>query len=161
MLSVRRLLLGLATSLLLLACQPAGPARGGLEGAWKVVQLSVTTPDTSRTITDPQPSLYLFTSGHYSFMHVPDAAPRAQFRDMTRPTDPEKVAAFNSFIANSGTYVLSDSTIETHLIVAKTPNIMGQTQTYLYRLSGDSLSLTGRPLPAPDVEVRATLVRIN
>jgi hypothetical protein len=80
---------------------------------------------------------------------------------MARPTDAEKVAAFNSFIANSGTYVVSDSTIEMRMVVAKTPNVMGQTQTYLYRLSGDSLSLTGRPVAAPDVEVQATLVRIN
>jgi hypothetical protein len=126
------------------------------------VQLSFTTPDTSGTIADPQPSLYLFTSRHYSIMYVPGSEPRALFRDMSRPTDAEKITAYNSFIANSGTYALSDSTIETRPIVAKTPNFMaGQSQTYSYRLRGDSLWLTSRPLPAPGVEIRATLVRVE
>ena len=78
------------------------------------------------------------------------------------PTDAEKVAAFDSFIANSGTYELTDSTLTTRPMVAKTPNFMaGESLTFMYRVEADTLRLTLRLPWAPDTEIRYTLVRLE
>jgi hypothetical protein len=60
-------------------------------------------------------------------------------------TDAEKVAAFDSFIANSGTYELTDSTLTTRPMVAKNPTFMaGGSLTFTYQIEGDDLRLTLR-----------------
>ena len=144
-----------------------------LEGAWKITEESFESPDASWTDTSPQPSLYVFAKQHYSIMLVPSGPDgRSQPRELfsgdepvlgsTQPTDAEKVAAFDSFIANSGTYEVSDSSLTTRPIVAKTPNFMsGGALTYIYQIEGDTLRLTLKPPWAPDTERSLTLVRLE
>ncbi len=153
---------------LAVGCQPATEEAGPLEGAWKLVELSTTSPDTSSTITSPQPSLYIFAKQHYSVMYVPGSEPRQLFSGddpiigSTAPTDAEKLAAYDSFIANSGTYELTDSTLTTRPMVAKNPNFMaGGSLTFTYRVEADTLRLTLRLPWAPETEIRATLVRLE
>jgi hypothetical protein len=161
------------------ACAPAGeqeePAveeaaslEQPLEGAWKAVEVSVTAADTSWTATDLQPSLYIFAAQHYSIMFVPDTEPRQLFSGddpvlgLVEPTDAEKVAAFDSFIANSGTYGVSGSTLTTRPIVAKTPNFMaGGSLTFTYQIEGDTLWLTLRLPWEEGTEQRTKLVRLE
>lgn len=152
---------------LAVGCQPATEEAGPLEGAWKYVELSTTSPDTSSTITSPQPSLYIFLKQHYSVMFVPGSEPRELFSGDepvlgSDPTDAEKLAAYDSFIANSGTYELTDSTLTTRPMVAKNPNFMaGGSLTFTYRVEADTLRLTLRPPWAPETEIRSTLVRLE
>jgi hypothetical protein len=143
-------------------------AAPSLEGAWRVAASSVTTPDTSFTNTNPQPSLYIFLERHYSVMFVPGNEPRALFSGdqlvlgAEEPTDAEKIAAFDSFIANSGTYEVTGSTLTTRPIVAKTPNFMaGESLTFTYEFEGESLRLTLRPPWAPDIEIVTMLTRLE
>ena len=56
-----------------------------------------------------------------------------------RPTDEERAAAFSSIIVNAGTYSITDSTLTTFPIVAKTPEFIGGTAIYDYSISGDTL----------------------
>src|SRR5213595_405444 len=79
---------------------PAPSAKGSLAGAWKIAHAVYSAPDTILMLTDPQPSLCIFTDHQYSMMYVQGTTPRALFREST-PTDAEKIAAFDSFIANS------------------------------------------------------------
>jgi len=154
----------LCVVLLVVACQQPTPAtKGALEGAWKVVEVSDTAPDTSYTNTSPQPSLYLFAKQHYSIMVVDGTQPRALFKERFQPTDSEKLAAYDSFSANSGTYEVTDSTFTTHAIVAKSPNRMADDwlPTYTYRVKGDSLWLMALPLARPEAKIRTTLVRLE
>jgi hypothetical protein len=59
-------------------------------------------------------------------MYVPGADPRRRFNgDPNRPTDAEKVAAYDSFVAGSGTYALTGSTLTLQALVHKNPNEMG------------------------------------
>ena len=137
-----------------------------LEGAWKITEESFESPDASWTDTSPQPSLHIFAKQHYSIMLVPSgpdgrSQPRKLFSDDER-TDAEKIAAFDSFIANSGTYEVSDSSLTTRPIVAKNPNFMsGGSLTYIYQIEGDTLQLTLTPPWAPDTERSVTLVRLE
>ncbi len=163
MLPHAKTLITLCGVLLIVACQPPEPStKGPLEGAWKGVQSSFTSPDTNWTNTSPQPSLFLFTRHHYSEMFA--RGPRALFKERFRPTDAERLAAYNSFIANCGTYLMIDSTITTSPIVARNPNFMAGEwfHTFVYRVQSDSLWLTlTSPAWAPEAELRLTLVRLE
>src|SRR5687768_228953 len=77
-----------------------------LKGAWKIVEQSGRSPGADWTVSvTPYLSLYIFTDKHYSYMFAPGLVPRGLFAgDPNRPTDAEKVAAYNSFVAGSGTY---------------------------------------------------------
>ena len=123
---------------LLAGCERAEPP---LEGAWSVVSIHVTGPDSGPN-TMAQPSLYLFGDKHYSMMRVTGNQPRP-LAAADSVTDAEKLAAYDSFIANSGTYEGADSTLTIHPVVARSPNFMsGGSDKYQFRVSGDTLWLS-------------------
>jgi len=139
-----------------------------LVGAWRIIEFSSASPDTSYTISDPQPSLMVFLTSHYSQMYVPGDEPRELFSGdepvvgALEPTDAEVLTAFGSFIANSGTYEVSGSTITMQPIVAKNPNFMaGESLSYTFRVEGDTLWLTLSLPWDPDSENNFTLTRLE
>jgi len=118
------------------------PAKNSLEGAWKITESVVVGKDTSR-ISNPA-SLIIFGQKHYSIMLVPEDKPRPLFNDVN-PTDAEKLSAFDSFIANAGTYKVSGPTLTVHPMVAKVPNFMaGGFLKYQFRIDGNTLWLTSK-----------------
>jgi hypothetical protein len=122
------------------ACQQPEGAEPPLEGAWSVVSMHVTGPDSAGTTV--QPSLFLFGDKHYSMMRVTGNQPRT-LAATDSDTDAEKLAAYNSFIANTGTYEVADSTLTIHPVVARSPNYMsGGSDIYHFRVSGDTLWLS-------------------
>ena len=136
-------LAALAASLLT-ACERgerAEHAESPLEGAWSVANITVTGPNSAASTT-VQPSLFLFREKHYSMMRVTGNQPRT-LAATDSATDAEKLAAYNSFIANTGTYEVADSTLTIHPVVARSPNYMsGGSDKYHFRVSGDTLWLT-------------------
>ena len=80
-----------------------------IEGAWKVTEIVVTGTDASN-VANPQPGLMIFARKHYSAMWVQGNQPRSLFKGED-PTDQEKIAAYDSFVANSGTYEVMASPI--------------------------------------------------
>lgn len=142
---IRFVVLGLV--LVFTACQEppsAAPAAGPLEGAWKIVEWSGAGADTSWTQAATQPSLYLFGKEHYSVMYINGTEARALF-ELGTPggTEAERVAAYDTFIANSGTYAISGMNVTTSPMVAKWPNYMtrDQSATFAYRKEGNNLWL--------------------
>ena len=121
-----------------------------IRGAWRIVRTSLTAGEPSfRDYT--QPGLVLFTARHYSLMYVEGDAPRKIFRDPARPTDAEKLDAFDTFVGHSGTYSLEDSIIAMNVEVAKLPNLMGPAlrstfARFVYQIKGDTLFLTRRAM---------------
>ena len=102
-----------------------------VEGVWKVAE--VVTP-SGETISNPQPSLIIFTKGHYSQIAVTGTQSRAEVdppKDPQKLTDAEKIARFEQwspFSANAGTYVIKGTTLTLRPIVAKSVQVMsGQT----------------------------------
>ena len=130
-----------------------------LQGAWTITEVSVTTPDTSWTEANPQPGLYIFLEPHYSTLIVQGSEPRELFSD--DPTDAELLSAWSPFIANSGTYEVSGTTLTVRPLVAKQPNAMSDDSfTYTYQVEGDTLRLTFSAAWAPEGgEIRYTLAR--
>jgi glucose/arabinose dehydrogenase len=137
--SAARFAIATLAATLLAGCQRAESPEPPLEGAWSIVSLRVAGPDSAATTL--QPNLFLFTDRHYSMMRVTGNQPRT-LAAKDSVTDAEKLAAYDSFIANSGTYEITDSTLTTHPIVARSPNFMsGGSDKYTFRVSGDTLWL--------------------
>jgi len=169
---MRRLTLAVLPSAFLAACQPSPPAGeevNPLEGAWRITGFSFTQRDTSYTHTNPQAGLFLFTEGHYSMMWVSIDEPRplvagdVPLIGTLDPTDTEKVASWDTFIAQSGTYEATDSTIMYRPVAAKNANLMAAGGPLMdrYELVEDMLYLTFVPPWAPETEQRWTLTRIR
>src|SRR5688572_28229023 len=76
--------------------------------------------DAERTGDATEP-LHLHRSS-YSRMNVAANQPRAQFKDPANATPQEKVAAYDTFTANTGTYQISGDSIVFDVMLAKVPN---------------------------------------
>jgi hypothetical protein len=148
------------------ACTVAEPVPNlaSLRGAWKVTELISRTPGGEWTTLPLSGSMYLFTEKHYSYMFVPGTGPRHPFSgDPNRPFDAEKVRAYDSIVAASGTYTLSGSTLTLTALLHKNPSEMvGESLVYTIGIEGDVLRMTiVNPPFSPGRERRTTLARIE
>ena len=109
-----------------------------IQGAWKITQATTTGPN-GRTISNPQPSLYLFTAKHYAILAVNGDQPRPDLGRGQIPTASadELRAVWNPFTANAGTYELSGDSLTIRAIVAKNPAAMPK-ETIIGQNQGDS-----------------------
>jgi len=137
-------------------------ARDSLRGVWKVTELLSRAPEEGWTAVTTNSSLYIFTEKHYSYMFA--TGQRRLFAgDPNRPTDAEKVGAYDSFVAASGTYVLSGSTLKLNAILHKNPNEMaGHPLMYAFEVDGNTLRMTiVNPPFSPGRERRTVLTRVE
>lgn len=138
-------------------------APAGLAGAWRIVETTTRTPDSSWVDDSPQPGLYIFTGRHFSIMLIPQDSPRAHLREDASPE--ERLAAYENFIADAGSYEASDSSLTMRNFIAKWPNAMngGAGGPYRYQLSVDSLTLSFKGAWAVDAggEITYRLVRLK
>jgi len=124
------------------ATAPQKRIAGPLEGVWREAEIVVTGRDAS-AIQNPQPSLYIFTPTHYAMSGVLVDHPRTLYKTID-PTKEEKIAAYDSFWSNAGTYEVTGDTVTIRPIIARVPNFMsGGFLKYEFRLDGDTLWLTG------------------
>ena len=163
----------LCLAVAVLALMAQAVPRGPLEGVWKVTEI-VVSGSNQPSPASSQPSVYIFTRAHYSILRATGAGPRTLFTAL-QPTDAEKLAAYDTFVATSGTYELSGTTLITRPIVSKNPNLMGGgSETFQCRLEGDTLWLTLKstdtrirlgdriePVAGPVTEMRFRLARIE
>ncbi len=109
-----------------------------IEGAWRVAEYK---PESAPAIGDPA-SLFIFTADHYSIAYAV-ADTRPAFAKQDAPTDPEKLGAYDSIVANAGTYDIADDTLVIHPVISKHPGYMGGGEDkFLMRTAGDTLWLT-------------------
>ena len=136
-----------------------------LEGVWKVLEVSSWVPGADWTVaTPPYLSVYIFTPKHYSYMFAPGVGPRRLFAgDPNRPSDAEKIAAYDSIVASSGTYILEGTTLIMSALLHKNPNEMtGEPLRYSVELESNRLRMTvANPPFAPGRERRTLLTRIE
>jgi hypothetical protein len=150
-----------------------GGTRKQIEGIWKVTAIVVTGADASN-VANAQPGLLIFTGRHYSMMYVTGNQPRAPFK-AEEPTKDEKLAAFDSMVANSGTYELSGTSLTVRPVVARNPGFMtGGFDKYQFRIEGNTMTLTEKstdfnfrmgqrvvPSSTAVSETRLTLTRVE
>jgi Lipocalin-like domain len=129
-----------------------------LTGTWKITAAKITGPN-ARTITNPQPGLYIFTGTHYSITLVNSDEPRTAPPSLTNATAPELLATFQAFTANAGTYEISGANLTTRPEVAKNPGMMAQGSTVVssFKIQGNTLTLTNVSNPNGPVANPTTL----
>ena len=115
-----------------LLAQTTAAAKNPLIGVWKVVE------SQNGPVTDT--SLYIFTARHFSRMA--GAQSRAKFKDPAKVTAEEKVAAFDTFSANTGTYQVSGDSLVLDILLAKRPNNVGGKPKMRFKIEGTTLVWT-------------------
>ena len=138
--------------------------RANLRGVWKITELMSRASGEDWTSATPSASVYIFTDQHYSYMYTTGSAPRRLFAgDPNKPTDAEKVGAYESFVGASGTYVLAGATLTLKALVHKNPNEMaGEPLTYAVEIDGNTLRMTiTNPPFSPGRERRTVLTRVE
>lgn len=97
-------------------------------------------------MTNPQPSIVIFTPRYYSIESVDTVAPRPEL-PLQGATDKQRVDAFGPFTANAGTYAIKGNELTRTVIVAKNPRVMnnGNFQVDTFKMEGkNTLWLTGK-----------------
>jgi hypothetical protein len=136
----------------------------GIVGVWKVSELLSRAPGENWSNASPQLTLYIFSKRHYSYMFTAGGGPRSLFAgDPNKPTDAEMVTAYKTFVAATGTYVLSGPTLTLTAKITKNPNEMtGKPLIYKVELNGDELRMTiTNPPFSPGRERRIVLTRVE
>jgi hypothetical protein len=137
----------LLAAISVLAYQAASQSgRNPLTGAWIIVETTITDSGEATVNGEPQPGLYIFTDRHFSTMLVPgtDRPPFSAGR-----TDAERLAAYDNFVADAGTYELQGNMLMTGNIIAKIPNGMTARIPYRVGFEGEDLILTLESAWAP------------
>jgi Lipocalin-like domain len=118
--------------------------RGPFDGVWQAVQVTLGGP---RALTvKPGANLTIFAGKHYSRIEVHSDKPRPVVENPASATAEELREVWGPFVAEGGTYELTDNLITMHPIVAKNPAAMGPNVSlvYSYKLEGDTLTLTAQ-----------------
>lgn len=141
--------------------QPGSSAN--VVGAWHVTELAIRTPGSDWEVRPrPQGGLYVFSERHYSYVYIPGGRVRGRFAVPNSPSEAEKAAAYDTFIAGAGSYRFDGSTLELRADLRKNPNEMtGDTWKWKVKIGGrDTLQFVFENPPfLPGRQWRTTLVR--
>jgi hypothetical protein len=123
------------------ALATAQSAPSPLVGAWRVSEYTSTGPNAATNRT-PQPGPYLFTEKYFSMVLIAGNNPRPDV-DPAKATDAEIVASWRPFVAQSGTYEVSGTTLTIHLIVAKVTGRMHPDSyaTFTFKRDGNTRTI--------------------
>jgi hypothetical protein len=136
-----------------------------IQGVWKIAEIASRVAGAKWEVRPtPYRSQYVFTAKHYSYMYIHGPGPRKTFAgDPNRPTEAERVEAYNSLVAATGTYSISGSTLTLNAVVHKNPNEMiGEALTYSIETDGTTMRLVvANPPFLPGAEWRTVLTRVE
>ena len=109
-----------------------------LIGAWQPVE--ITKPD-GKVVTGLEVGLYIFTQNHFSRTYWPDKPRPFLDADPAKRTNDQRLAAYDNYHANAGTYKVSGSTLTLQIMTAKNAQASYGPQVFEYRIEGDTLSI--------------------
>lgn len=136
------------------------PTKADLLGAWAMT--GWTQVYTDGRVQEPMgaaPVGRLVYTEDGTMIGVIGAADREPFTTGGQWTasDEEKAAAYSTFLAYSGRFVVEDGYVTHHVEVSLFPNWVGGIQRRRIELDGDTLALTGTIEPGTDQERAARL----
>jgi hypothetical protein len=135
-----------------------------LKGAWRVVETAVRTPGQAWDVrAAPQGGIFVFSEGHYSYFYLRGSEPRPRFKDANRPSDAERAATYDTFIAGAGSYTFDGRTALLKSEFRKNPNEMtGAIWRYETEAAGDTIRFVfANPPFLPGRDWRLTVVRVD
>ena len=115
--------------------------KNALLGSWKMQEIHYIYKDTTYVGKPITYGTILFTPKRYSLLYNPWTTERKAFDTLSKPTDAEIKAAFQSIVFNSGSYVFTDSTVTTTADMAKVPGFEGGKQYYKYSIENNNLDI--------------------
>jgi len=117
---------------------------GTIQGAWRVVEVTIAGPQPRTIAFSDRPNLTIITPKHYSRVEVQADGPRPVLADAAKATADELRAVWGPFVAEAGTYEVTGDLITMRPIASKNPAVMGPGVfiAYSYKLTGDRLSVT-------------------
>lgn len=115
--------------------------RSAFEGVWQAVE--VVHPGPKPTTIKPGPNLSIFSATHYSRVLV-EASSRPALANPVSATAEELREVWGPFVAEAGSYELTDTMITFHPIASKNPAAMapGASIVGSYKVDGKTLKLT-------------------
>lgn len=118
--------------------------RPSIQGVWRVTEATITGPGARTISFAARPNLTIITHTHYSRVEVQADGPRPILSDVAKASADELRAVWGPFVAEAGTYEVTDGVITMRPIASKNPAVMGPGVfiAYAYKLDGDVLSLT-------------------
>ena len=134
-----------------------------LKGVWRVAEI---VPPAGAAQANPQPTMYLFTGGHYSHVSVTSPTPRPSY---TGPnlTETQRLEMWEPFSATAGTYDVRGNQFTIRPIVAKNPAFMGPGRFTTFEVVAEGNDIwiratagPGGPIP-PAAANRVRLVRLE
>lgn len=109
-------------------------------GAWLISETTITDADGVTSFnSSPSTGLYVFSDRHFSTMLVPGEM-REPFY-LREHSDAEKLAAYDNFSADAGSYVYDETSITTQHMLAKIPDFERTGMHYQWRMDGEELIL--------------------
>ena len=135
----------------LLAVPSALAQADRLIGVWKVTEIKLPeVPEANRegnTITNPGPSIIIFTEKYHSMIGFRNKLPP----DITREN---MSVARQGFLASAGTYEINGQTIMFYVTVAADPTNIGSSFNTDFSFEGETLVISVQipDLPAPVVQ---------
>jgi hypothetical protein len=135
-----------------------------LKGAWRLVETAVRmTGQAWDARPAPQGGLFVFSDRHYSYFYVRGSAPRPRFTDANRPSEAERAATYDTFIAGAGSYTFDGRTAMLKADFRKNPNEMtGVVWRWETKVVGDTLRFVfSNPPFLPGRDWRLTVVRVD
>lgn len=135
-----------------------------LKGAWRLLETAIRSPHQPWDVRQaPQGGLFVFTSRHYSYFYTRGSDRRPRFAEANRPTEAERAAAYNTFIAGAGTYAFDGKTVALRADFRKNPNEMtGEVWRWEAEFASDTVRFVFMNPPfLPGHDWRLTLVRLE
>jgi hypothetical protein len=129
----------------------------GIRGAWRVTEITTAGPNAT-TNSNPLPSLYLFTDGHYTLVQEDGTTPRRS-RPSAEDSSQQNLMEAMRFSAQGGTYEISGNELVMRRIVALAASNMvpGNFRRNTFRIAGDTLWLTTVATQTGPSPVRTTM----
>lgn len=127
-------------------------------GVWKLTE-ETTTGEGGKTRAITQPSIFIFTKGHYSIMWVTSDKERALVDSRLAAADELRSIYVDSFVANSGKYDYVRGKLSLWPSVAKSPSVMrgGSYMTHKIKISGKTMTMTSEESQGYPVKNPTTL----
>lgn len=110
-------------------------------GSWRFKEIHYIYKDTTYSVEQAFPGMFMVTPERYAIMYNPSDKPRQPFVNLSQPTDEEMISAFQRIVFNTGKYELTDSFITTTADIARVPGFEGGRQSYRYIIDKNKLEL--------------------
>jgi hypothetical protein len=136
------LLTATATAAFTFADTNDGYTSADIMGVWTAVSWERTNEEGTEKSEIANPNMMMFTAKHYAMMRIGGEGERELLPE--EPTDEQRLAAYQRFMANAGAYKVDGNMLVTHTKIARSPNAMHDPQPNesMIHMDGDKMHRT-------------------